>query len=135
MTRKLLSSNTTQLAHHCIIYLKHIEKETNFHRIGRNEMMLNGKMFDVIKEERKGDFTIFNCIQDSREDTLLLIISKVKNDQHDSSLSGFVINLDLPISGYAINSLYSTKREFAPIASIRLNSINQLPVSPPPEKS
>lgn len=59
--------------HPDIILLKilHPEKEGQFHRMENAEFTWYGKLFDVVVERKSGDTTLFYCLHDKKEESLL----------------------------------------------------------------
>ena len=54
-----------------ILKILHPERESQFRRIKDAEFSYFGKMYDLVAERKKGDTTLFYCLQDTREDDLL----------------------------------------------------------------
>ena len=67
--------------HPGIIILKIIRPEQNsqFRRIEKSEFSWNGKLYDVVIERRSGDTTLFYCLHDKKEETLLADFSLYLN--------------------------------------------------------
>ena len=59
--------------HSDIVLLKILspEKEQQFHWRDKNEFSWYGKLYDVIVERKSGDTTMFYCLRDKKEETLL----------------------------------------------------------------
>ena len=59
--------------HPDIVLLKILfpEKDQQFQRRDKNEFSWYGKLYDVVAERKSGDTTVFYCLYDKKEETLL----------------------------------------------------------------
>jgi len=66
-----------------------------FQRINKNEIRYEGKMYDIVKEERKNDKIIYYCIHDEKEDKLEKDFSKTVNKNlNEKAVAGSSINFN-----------------------------------------
>jgi len=66
-----------------------------FQRINKNEIRYEGKMYDIVKEERKNDKIIFYCIHDKKEDKLEKDFGRTFNKNlNQKAAAGFSINFN-----------------------------------------
>ena len=57
-----------------------INEGKSFQRINRKEIRYEGKMYDIVKEEKQTDKIIFYCIHDQKEDKLERDYAKTMNE-------------------------------------------------------
>ncbi len=66
-----------------------------FQRINKKEFRYEGKMFDIFKEEKQAEKTIFYCIHDEKEDKLEKDFSKTVNKNlNQKAIAGSSINFN-----------------------------------------
>lgn len=66
-----------------------------FQRINKNEIRYEGKMYDIVKEERKNDKIIFYSIHDKKEDKLEKDFSRTVNKNlNEKAIAGSSINFN-----------------------------------------
>ena len=130
VTRHVTSKTTLQ-----VIIIADIERMTTICRLNSKEFVLNGHLFDIIKEERNNHFTILTCFLDSREEMILTIMNRISNSHQDLTLAGFAFNLTLPQNTLTTNASEAMIQEIPVPAKVKLHSWISLPSSPPPEFS
>ena len=54
-----------------ILKILHPEKERQFLRIENNEFTYCGRLYDIVVERKSGDTTLFYCLHDKKEETLV----------------------------------------------------------------
>lgn len=59
--------------HPDVVRLKilHPEQDRQFRRTEKNEFTYLGRLYDIVVERRSGDTTLFYCLNDKKEETLL----------------------------------------------------------------
>ena len=117
-----------------VLTVSNIDKTAGFKRIDENEIRLNGKLYDVIKEVRKGSLSVFYCFRDTKEENILIAMKNVNSDRDHSSCFGFMFTLAMPLYSFILSHRSTSKVTF-PQFSVRLNSCLTFPLSPPPEVS
>jgi hypothetical protein len=119
----------------CILRIPEPENNPSFSRIDKKEIRFQGKMYDIIKEVRNNNTTLFYCIRDTREDNLLAAMKRLTHDKFLLSLLNHIISVaPLPDYPEEIAVLASSTISFYSFQSPLCSS--QLPTwSPPPEVS
>jgi hypothetical protein len=71
--QEMISQIRMGLFHPNIILLKILsaEKDRQFQRLEKNEFTWYGKRYDIVVERKSGDTTLFYCLHDKKEETLL----------------------------------------------------------------
>ena len=54
-----------------LIRIIHPERDKHFNRLEKTEFTYFGRLYDVVVERKSGDTTLFYCLHDIREETLL----------------------------------------------------------------
>ncbi len=60
-------------------------EDKNIESIDRNEISYGGKMFDIVKTEKKDGYTLYYVISDNREDELLISISELTKQNRNAA--------------------------------------------------
>jgi hypothetical protein len=70
---EMMSQIRIGVFHPDIVVLKILfpEKERQFHRCDKNEFSWFGRLYDIVVERKSGDTTLFYCLHDKKEETLL----------------------------------------------------------------
>jgi len=105
-----------------------------FRRIEKKEFIYRGKMYDVIREVRKGSCSVFYCIHDEKEQNLLAGFKKVSHSKLSQFLADHLIKNALPVSE-KMAALPMEGRIRYPLLKNNTCSTDQLPFTPPPELS
>jgi hypothetical protein len=114
----------------------------DFKRVDKNEFRYKDKLYDIISENKTGNFTTFLCINDKNEEKLLAgfhqyfeLASSQNNPvkaRHAQAMLYHVIKLALPENLWNQPPLVPAEISFInPIHS--LSSILHPPISPPPK--
>ncbi len=79
------------------------DEEKDLQRFEDDEVRFKGKMYDIIKETKKGNILYINCINDKKEDNLFEILFKInkKNDPNDQTEP--VLLKNVLIKNYILN--------------------------------
>ena len=132
MERSVQSFNKDLHRSISVIKVNDGEKRLNFPRIGKKEIKLDGKMFDIIWQVKKNGMTIFYCLQDTKEDHLLAAMQKNNNDAARMGLLLQFSAFDFHPFQYASPSFESTDILY-PKFSAHLISRPPSTWTPPPE--
>ena len=117
-----------------VIKVSGTEDDPCFQRIEKKEIRFNGSLYDVIKEVRSGETTIFYCIPDKKEENLLSVMKTINKNKFLLSLWDHVIKIAihhpaLPLADPSVSKL------LFPRISVSLRSVLLTKWSPPPEVS
>ncbi len=110
------------------------EQNTSFHRLGREEIEYNGRLYDVFREVDKGDSKIFFCIPDTKEEQLYAGLKRINHTKQKSSLWDHMVKIALPEGIMPLVYISPDILKF-PFLKIQLNSSFLPTWSPPPELS
>jgi hypothetical protein len=124
------------LKHHplsvSVIRLSDIGKDAAIQRVGKKELKVNGKMFDIIRSVKKEGSTLFYCIKDIKEDHLLAAMKKNGTSQARLGLLLQFASFETPQCSYKPVSRIATDVDFPHYAVTLISS--KLPTwTPPPE--
>lgn len=132
------------LFHPNIVLLKilHPEKEQQFCRIEKNEFTYFGKLYDVVVERKSGDTTLFYCLHDKKEESLLanFTLCLRRNGRSGSSprdnpihallhnliTQALIQNPGLPLHGQGVTFIF-------PISKTPIFPVYLVHFAPPPE--
>jgi len=106
--------------------------DPDFKRIERKEFRYRGSLYDIIKEERSGDMTIFYCIHDKKEENLLAAMNAVNKNKFLLSLWQHLIKIAIP----PVEVLCANPIVFLvifPEITVKLPSVIVSKLNPPPE--
>jgi hypothetical protein len=115
-----------------IIQVTNSEISLDFQRIEEDEIYYNGRLYDVISESRTAETTTFFCIEDVKEQSLLIGFIKICKNKQLVSLDDYLIKIALPEIHAGFDDFYFTIHKF-PEDSFSLHSRTILPPSPPPK--
>jgi hypothetical protein len=118
----------------CLLKIADPEKDLSFKRIHKKEIRFKNQMYDVIKEVKNKNVTLFYCLKDSKEDNLLSAMSKNAKTNYFLSLWGQIITIALPEYSIVLEDLCSEKITYYFFKST-LSSLKVAILSPPPEVS
>jgi hypothetical protein len=116
--------------------------DPGFKRIDRNEFRYHGRMYDIIREVDEGDATLFYCINDTKEESLLAGYDKIlkgssEYGSHEKSNRAHAILyhiITLAIITYQETPVsYPLDMPSHAYVPIRISQPFHIPVSPPPE--
>jgi len=110
------------------------ESDHEFQWVEKKEIRYKGFLYDVIKELQSGRMTIFYCIHDKKEETLLATMNSVNKNKFLLSLWDHVIKIAFPPFDMALTNTSPEKVVF-PQISVPLHSVFTGTWSPPPEFS
>lgn len=125
-----------------LLKIKFPEKESHFRRIEKNEFSYYGKMYDVVIEHKSGDTTLFYCIHDKKEESLLADFTiylrrtgRSGSSSKDNPLQALLHNLVtqallqkmvIPLRGPGVAIMFSRSKE-------QIIPVYLAPFAPPPE--
>ncbi|NJD21954.1 MAG: hypothetical protein FIA82_04710 [Melioribacter sp.] len=112
-----------------------------FQRINKKEIRYEGKMYDIVKEEKQTDKIIFYCVHDEKEDKLEKRFSKTVNKNlNQKAITGSSISFNhlIQYAEYGIN-----RKNDSPISKVKYSNYSNcnynlsIPkiLTPPPKYS
>ena len=104
----------------------------DFKRIDKREFLYQGKMYDILKEVKKGNLSIIYCIHDEKEQRLLAGFKKVCHSKLSQFLSEHVVKTALPVPCEIFSPLAGDRVSF-PVLTNKICFADLLPATPPPE--
>jgi hypothetical protein len=107
-------------------------RNPDFKRLDKREFLYQGKMYDILKEVKKGAVSIFYCIHDEKEQKLLAGFKKVCHSKLSHFLSEHVVKTALPVPGKIFSPLSGNRVRF-PLLKNNICFADLLPATPPPE--
>lgn len=109
---------------------------------GRKELKIGEKLFDIVKQEAKGDSLVFDCVRDKKEEALYTTLEKFLDHKEQKKKNNATAQVNLvkflllvsilPQQNYVTNiepRLISFKD-----SSLKLNSSGVTPDTPPPRR-
>jgi hypothetical protein len=109
------------------------EHNPSFLRMGKNEFLFNGKMYDLVREiDKDGSLLIF-CIPDTKEDDLFTGLKRINHHQR-LSLWDLMVKIALPEETAEAEFLTPENFRFPDLAQPYSSSFLST-WSPPPERS
>jgi len=73
------------------------EHNRDFRRVEAREIRFKGKLFDIIRETREGNNTVFYCIHDIKEELLIAGFAKVQHSKITLALLHNLVTQALPL--------------------------------------
>jgi hypothetical protein len=142
--QEMISRIRTGILHPDVVILKilHPEQNQQFRRIEKNEFTFCGRLYDIVVERKTGDTTIFYCLHDNKEESLIADFtlylrnrgrsgSSQKDDPMHSLLHNLVTqaliqNRTLPDKDHGVTFVF-------PVYQPRIIPVYLVHVAPPPE--
>jgi len=104
----------------------------DFQRIEDREIKYKGRLYDIIRETKQGNITIFCCIQDNKEE---MLIAGFKNVQHRKITLALLHNLITQALPFEVTSVTDQQGiDFIfPDKTDRISPVYLILFAPPPE--
>ncbi|MCK9422434.1 MAG: hypothetical protein M0Q38_07540 [Bacteroidales bacterium] len=110
------------------------DNHSGFRRIGKHEIIHEGRFYDVLHEVKKVKTTLFYCKRDIKEELLSEGFKRMANSKLQHQLLEQIIKIALPYPYVALDNRAAEYFSYPPV-SIHLSQVWILPVSPPPKYS
>jgi hypothetical protein len=117
-----------------ILTIVDVENDREFHRIDRKEFRYKGTMFDIVREIKTGNTTVFICLHDTRESNLVAGLKRINQNKIHLAMWDQLVMIFLSQPANELNAAFSCNLIF-PRIDISLKSSALPKWSPPPEFS
>ena len=141
--KEMISQIRGGIFHPDILLLKILrpEKEHQFRRVEKNEFTYYGKLYDVVVERKSGDTTLFYCLHDNKEESLIADFTLSlrrggrSGSSHDNPILALLHNLitqaliqntALPLQGQGITFVF-------PVSQPPIFPVYLVHFAPPPK--
>jgi hypothetical protein len=82
-----------------VLEIRNASSDPDFQRIHSREFRYKGRMYDIVREVKKGGVTTFYCLRDTKEENLLAGFRKMNHDKKNQVLRIHLITQALTGSG------------------------------------
>jgi len=117
-----------------------LSKKINYERISSSEFRLNGNLYDIVKEFEKDSNMFLYCINDKREESLLMELCKKIDDnvanrkQRNSTQNVFKKSITEPVSYLTINEAETNRLTYSKHYVENYSFVWKEVITPPPQK-
>lgn len=118
-----------------------ILKSSMPHWESTDEFEYNGSMYDVVRMEDKGDYILYSCLNDKKEETIIKNFKRHFDERKNQSRNSSHNNhFQLVVFTAILNKVFSLQRRNNLLTQIRTrtliyNSVTKDILSPPPKSS
>jgi hypothetical protein len=85
-----------------------------FKRIDRHEFIFQNRMYDIVKEEKRGLVTVFTCIHDNKEEKLVSGLKKVSGNKLATILISHIIDIAITVDRQFVASSMPSSYSYLP---------------------
>lgn len=117
-----------------ILGIEDPDNHKGFKRIGKNEIIHEGQLFDVLHEVKKVNTTLFYCKRDIKEELLSEGFKRIAKNKLQHQLLEQIIKIALPYPCVSLDKRVAQYFTYPPV-NILLSRVCIIPVSPPPKYS
>lgn len=118
-----------------VITLEEITQDPGFRRIGKDEFMFRGKLYDVVYKKRLNQTVYFYCIHDTKEEQLAAGFRKLVGDKMVQSVLDHLIKIAVPVAINGTRFGVSPPVAMYPPVTTTLTTVYLSVWSPPPKIS
>ncbi len=118
-----------------VITSEDILKDPGFRRLGREEFIYKGKLYDVIYKKRVNHISFFYCVHDTKEERLAAGFRKLVGDKMVQSVQDHLIKIAVPVADSGTPTINPLRSETYPSLTITIHSVYLPTWSPPPKSS
>ena len=86
----------------------------DFKRIDRKEFIFQNRLYDIVKEEKRGNVSVFTCIHDNREEKLVSGMKKVAGNRLATILISHIIDYAITVDRQPLNVSLPSSYSFLP---------------------
>lgn|GEM_PF-367161 len=117
-----------------VLTIVNVANDKEFQWIHKKEFRYKGEMYDIVREVKSGQTTVFICLHDVKESKLFAGLKRVNHDKHHCAAWDHHVMIFLTAPFFDL-SLLSQNELIFPDLEISLISPMLQPWSPPPEYS
>lgn len=115
-----------------VLKVERVSGDKAFQRINKKEIRFHGVLYDVVREMKSGTATLFICVHDDRETSIVAGFSKINRNKLDFSLWDQMVMFFFTSTAFDLCPPVTLSVDFAEI-DVTLQSSMLPNWSPPPE--